>query len=52
MTSVPKPLKFLSPQYATIKAAYEAQTDASLKVSRDLGPPPLGRRPIPQPTNH
>lgn len=24
MTSVPKPLKFLSPSYATIKAAVEA----------------------------
>ena len=32
MTSVPKPLKFLSPHYATVKAAYEAQTDATLKV--------------------
>ena len=47
MTSVPKPLKFLSPQYAAIKAAYEAQTDASLKVSSALGPPPSGRRPLP-----
>jgi 26S proteasome regulatory subunit N1 len=36
MTSVPKPLKFLSPHYAAIKAAYEAQTDATLKVSRLL----------------
>lgn len=33
MTSVPKPLKFLSPKFADIKAAYEAQTDAGLKVS-------------------
>ena len=33
MTSVPKPLKFLSPKFAELKAAYEAQTDASLKVS-------------------
>ena len=32
MTSVPKPLKFLSPKFAEIKAAYEAQTDATLKV--------------------
>ena len=35
LTSVPKPLKFLSPHYATIKAAYEAQTDAALKVSKN-----------------
>ena len=27
MTSVPKPLKFLSPKYAEVKAAYEAETD-------------------------
>lgn len=33
MTSVPKPLKFLSPKFQEIKAAYEAQTDATLKVS-------------------
>ena len=33
MTSVPKPLKFLSPQFEAIKAAYEAETDATLKVS-------------------
>ena len=33
MTSVPKPLKFLSPQFDAIKAAYEAETDATLKVS-------------------
>lgn len=32
MTSVPKPLKFLSPKFADIKAAYEAQTDAGLKA--------------------
>ena len=32
MTSVPKPLKFLSPQYEAIKAAYEAEKDANLKV--------------------
>ena len=32
MTSVPKPLKFLSPKFADIKAAYEAQTDATMKV--------------------
>ena len=32
MTSVPKPLKFLGPHYAKVKAAYEAQTDARLKV--------------------
>jgi len=28
MTAVPKPLKFLYPKYAEIKAAFEAQTDA------------------------
>jgi len=33
MTAVPKPLKFLFPKFAEIKAAYEAQTDAALKVS-------------------
>lgn len=33
MTAVPKPLKFLFPKYAEIKAAYEAQTDVALKVS-------------------
>ena len=34
MTSVPKPLKFLSPHYAAIKASYDAQTDRTMKVSR------------------
>ena len=32
MTSVPKPLKFLCPKYAEIKAAFAAETDATLKV--------------------
>ena len=34
MTSVPKPLKFLSPHFPKIKAAYEAETDSTIKVSR------------------
>ena len=33
MTSVPKPLKFLTPLYPKVVAAYEAETDAGLKVS-------------------
>lgn len=33
MTSVPKPLKFLSSHYKTIVKLLEEQTDASLKVS-------------------
>ena len=33
ITSVPKPLKFLSPKFADIKAAVDAETDAQLKVS-------------------
>ena len=37
MTSVPKPLKFLSPQYKTVVEAYEAQTDANLKVRAVFG---------------
>lgn len=37
MTSVPKPLKFLSPLYPNMVAAYEAEKDAALKVrSADL----------------
>lgn len=32
MTSVPKPLKFLSPKFQEIKAAYEAQTDSTMKA--------------------
>ena len=36
MTSVPKPLKFLSPQYAAVKKAFEAETDATMKVSKRL----------------
>lgn len=36
MTSVPKPLKFLSPQYAKVKAAFEAEKDALLKVRKNL----------------
>jgi 26S proteasome regulatory subunit N1 len=33
MTSVPKPLKFLSPHYKTLVKLFEEQTDAQLKVS-------------------
>lgn len=33
ITSVPKPLKFLSPHYKTIVKCFEEQTDASLKVT-------------------
>lgn len=33
ITSVPKPLKFLSPHYAKMKELLEQQTDAGLKVS-------------------
>ena len=36
MTSVPKPLKFLSPLYPNMVAAYEAEKDAALKVSFHL----------------
>lgn len=32
MTSVPKPLKFLRPHYATLKAYYDAMADSDLKV--------------------
>jgi len=32
MTSVPKPLKFLSPHYKTLVKLFEEQTDAQLKV--------------------
>ena len=32
MTSVPKPLKFLSPHYPTLKELYDKQTDAGVKV--------------------
>ena len=32
MTSVPKPLKFLSPHYPTLKELFEKQTDAGVKV--------------------
>lgn len=37
MTSVPKPLKFLCPLFGAIKAAYEAETDAQLKVRVTFG---------------
>lgn len=37
MTSVPKPLKFLCPLFGAIKAAYEAETDAQLKVRLTFG---------------
>lgn len=33
MTSVPKPLKFLSPLFDKIKEAYEGTADPTLKVS-------------------
>lgn len=33
MTSVPKPLKFLSPLYQKIKEAYDQEKDQNLKVS-------------------
>ena len=32
MTSVPKPLKFLSPHFDKMKEIYEQQTDEGLKV--------------------
>ncbi|KAF5744081.1 hypothetical protein HS088_TW08G00674 [Tripterygium wilfordii] len=32
MTSVPKPLKFLRPHFATLKAYYEQMSDSSLKI--------------------
>ncbi|CAA0394047.1 unnamed protein product [Arabidopsis thaliana] len=31
MTSVPKPLKFLRPQYVTLKAFHETMADSNLK---------------------
>ena len=33
MTTVPKPLKFLCSKYKLLQAAFEAETDAALKVS-------------------
>jgi 26S proteasome regulatory subunit N1 len=36
LTSVPKPLKFLSPHYQTIVKLFDEQTDAQLKVSTFL----------------
>lgn len=36
ITSVPKPLKFLSPLFAKIKAAYDAESEATLKVSSPI----------------
>ena len=33
LTSVPKPLKFLSPHYPTIIKLFDEQTDVQLKVS-------------------
>lgn len=36
MTSVPKPLKFLRPQYGRIKAIYEKLQDTNTKVLQDL----------------
>jgi 26S proteasome regulatory subunit N1 len=33
MTSVPKPLKFLSPHYKKIQEVYELQLDSQFKVS-------------------
>lgn len=36
LTSVPKPLKFLSPHYQTIVKLFDEQTDVQLKVSTFL----------------
>ena len=36
ITSVPKPLKFLSPKFEDIKAAVESESDAQLKVRRAI----------------
>jgi 26S proteasome regulatory subunit N1 len=36
LTSVPKPLKFLSPHYQTIVKLFDEQTDVQLKVNTFL----------------
>ena len=33
ITSVPKPLKWLSPHYESLKTQFEEQTDSAVKVS-------------------
>lgn len=42
ITSVPKPLKFLSPHYARMKELLEQQSDAALKVSFQINQLLLG----------
>ena len=41
MTSVPKPLKYLRPHYARLKAVFESYTDATNKVCIRLCNSPL-----------
>ena len=36
MTSVPKPLKFLNPNYPKMREIFEKQTDSEFKVSKDV----------------